>query len=408
MSSALSPVTPDARYRRLRIAYTLGILLVIIVFVFIWINPYLIAGSVLLRVGDPKASGFLANYDTNPVTTKLTTFATPVRPVLARFYIPVGIQNPPAMIILHGVHHLGIEEPRLVNFSRALASHGVLVMTPELTDLADYHVEPQSIDVIGLSAQELKRRTGANSVSVLGLSFAGSLGLLAAADPKYRNDISVVASIGGYDDLARVLRYYATNSIVGPNGQKFSLPAHEYGILVVAYSHPGEFFSEQDVPLAREALKQQLYENVNAAKEIAARLSPPGRKVMEALLEHQTQVLSADLLAALKKHEAEPAEVSPAGKLGDIKADVFLAHGAGDNVIPPTETEWLARDVPPARLKEVLISPVISHVEVDGKSTFADDWRLVHFMEEFLHDTAEKARTHSAFQMPSEQVPANQ
>jgi pimeloyl-ACP methyl ester carboxylesterase len=310
------------------------------------------------------------------------------------------------MVVLHGVHHLGIDEPRLVNFSRALASHGVLVMTPELTDIADYHIEPGGIDVIGGSAQELKRQAGADSVSMLGLSFAGSLALLAAADPKYANDISVVASIGGYEDLDRVLRYFATNSIVGPNGDKFQLPAHEYGMLVVVYSHPEDFFSSQDLPVAREALREQLYENVNAAKALAARLSPPGRTLMNDLLANKTEALSADLLAALRKHQAEAVAVSPAGKLSVIKADVFLTHGAGDNVIPPTETEWLAREVPRDHLKAVLISPVISHVEVGGKTTFADQWRLVHFMKEFLQDSALKARTNRALELPAAQLQA--
>ena len=53
------------------------------------------------------------------------------------------------MVVLHGVHHLGIEEPRLMNFARALSTHGILIMTPEMADLADYHVEPTAIDVIG-------------------------------------------------------------------------------------------------------------------------------------------------------------------------------------------------------------------------------------------------------------------
>jgi dienelactone hydrolase len=370
-----------------------------------WLDPYLDAGSVLLRVADPKDEGALARHETNPVETYLTTFSTPVRPVHARFYIPVGVDNPTAMVVLHGVHHLGIEEPRLMNFSRALASHGVLVMTPEMTALADYHLEPDSVDVIGLSAQELKRRTGADQVSVLGLSFAGGLALVAAADPRYANDIGVVASIGGHDDLARVLRYFATNSIDRPSGTKWTIPAHEYGVLVVAYSHPDEFFSPQDVPLAREAIKQQLYENVGKAAELAAQLSPSGRKRMQELLAHRADGLSSDLLAALKKHEVEAIAVSPAGKMQGIKADVYLAHGAGDNVIPPTETEWLTRDVPPNRLKAALISPVISHVEL-GQATFADQWRLVHFMEEFLHDSHAKARADHVPVLPAPQAPA--
>ena len=407
MSSAPTSAIPDGTYRWRRIAFSIALLLAVLLFAFIWINPYLDAASVLLRVGGPNASGFLARHDTNAVETSLLFFRTPVRAIRARMYVPAGIENPPAMIVIHGVHHLGIEEPRLVNFSRALSSHGILVVTPEMTDLADYHLEPGGVDVIGLCAQELKRRTGANSVAVMGLSFAGGLALVAAADPKYASDIGVVASIGGYEDLARVLRYFATNSIAGPDGDKFQLPAHEYGVLVVAYSHPEEFFAPQDVALARDALRQQLYENVDAAKALVPRLTPADQKLMEQLLAEKTDALSAQLLAALKKHENETTEVSPKGKLRGIRASVFLAHGAGDNVIPPTETEWLAREVPPDRLKFTLISPVISHVELGGNPTFADQWRLVHFMQEFLHECSQKARTRHGLETPKLQVPSN-
>ncbi len=396
MSSAPSSAIPEKRYRTLRIAYTAGLLLVILVFLFIWINPYLEAASVLTLVGDPKSDGVLAHFGTNSIQTYPYSFQGPSGEVPSKLYVPEGVSNPPAMVVLHGVHHLGIEEPRLKNFARALASHGVLVATPEMADLADYHVEPQSIDVIGLCAQDLKKRTGAQKVSVLGLSFAGGLALVAASDRRYENDISIVASIGGYDDLARVLRYYATNTIEQPDGTRWTVPAHEYGILVVAYSHPEEFFSPQDVAVAREALRQQLYENVVEAKRLAEQLSPPGRQRMELLLAHKTEVLSSDLLQALGRHESETEFVSPTGKMAHIKADVFLAHGAGDNVIPPCETEWLARETPPTRLKAVLISPVISHVELGKRATFTDELRLVNFMEEFLHDSANKARTSHA------------
>lgn len=407
MSSAPTPVIPDQRYRRLRIAYTAGLLLVILVFAFIWIDPYLNSASVLTLVGNPQASDLLAHYGTNPIQTYRYSFKGPDGPIPSVLYVPLGVSNPPAMAVLHGVHHLGIEEPRLKNFARALASHGVLVATPEMADLADYHVERQIIDVIGRSVQDLKQRSGAQKVSVLGLSFAGGLALVAATDERYANDIGVVASIGGYDDLARVLRYYATNSIDQPDGTRWTIPAHEYGILVVAYSHPEEFFAPEDTEVARVAIRQQLYENAAEAQRVAAQLSPAGRERMNLLLAHKTEVLSSDLLRALARHESETSFVSPTGKLAHLKSDVFLAHGAGDNVIPPSETEWLAKDVPPDRLKFTLISPVISHVELGGHPTFADQWRLVHFMEEFLHDSAAKARTTQALQpAPSSLQPA--
>ena len=377
-------MTP-ARRRRLLIA-SISLLFAVALLFFV-LDPYFNAASLLLRVSNPNGDGLLTRHDTNTITIQYTLIPTPTGLVRGRLYIPAGIKNPPAMVVLHGVHYLGIEEPRLVNFARALSTHGILVMTPELADLADYHVEPTAIDVIGASARDLKARTGADSVAVLGLSFAGGLALVAAADPRYENDISVVASIGGHDSLPRVLRFFASNTIERPDGTKVQMAAHEYGVLVVAYSHPQEFFSAEDAELAHEALKQQLHDNMPGAKEIASKLSPGGRARMELLLAHKTDSLSADLLRGLARHEHEAEAVSPSGKLGHIKADVFLAHGAGDNVIPPSELLWVEREVPADKLKVALVSPAISHVELGGEPTFSDRWQLVHFMEEFLRDT---------------------
>jgi hypothetical protein len=375
---------------------------------YVWLNPYLDAASVLLRVSDPNRHDWLASHDTNPITIRDTSVQTPTGPVRGRLYIPDGIPNPPAMVVLHGVHHLGIDEPRLVNFSRALSAHGVLVETPELAALADYHVELRSIDVIGYAARDLKARTGANSVAVLGLSFAGGLALVAAAEPQYENDIGVVISIGGYDSLPRVLRFFATNQIRAPNGTVAHMQAHEYGILVVAYGHPEDFFSPADVPLARDAIRQQLYENWSQAQAIAQRLSPAGHARMGELLAHKDDGLSADLLRSLAEHESEAEAVSPAGKLAHLRADVFLAHGEADNVIPATELLWLKKDVPADKLKAALISPVISHVELGGHPSFADEWRLVDFMKDLLQDCDRRTRSrHELAPAPPEAAPGS-
>lgn len=403
MATALAP---SRKPRSRRILIVVLLLLLIVPSGYVWLDPYLHAASVLLRVGEPQRNDWLTRHDTNPITISDTEIQTPAGPIRGRLYIPVGVSNPPAMVVLHGVHHLGIDEPRLVNFSRALSMHGVLVMTPELADLADYHVELSSIDVIGFAARDLKSRTGANSVAVLGLSFAGGLALVAAADPRYEDDIGVVISIGGYDSLPRVLRFFATNTIPKPNGVAVHMQAHEYGILVVAYGHPEDYFSPADVPLAREAIRQQLYENGTQAQALAQRLSPTGRARMEELLAHKDDGLSADLLRSLAEHQAEAEAVSPAGKLAHLRADVFLAHGEGDNVIPPTELLWLKRDVPADKLKAALISPVISHVELGGNPSFADEWRLVHFMKELLRDCRKRARSHHELSLAPQLAPA--
>ncbi|MEI8258272.1 MAG: hypothetical protein WCJ30_21555, partial [Deltaproteobacteria bacterium] len=49
-----------------------------------------------------------------------------------------------------------------------------------------------------------------------------------------------------------------------------------------------------------------------------------------------------------------------------------------------TETLWLAREVPAAALRDVLVSDAISHVSIQGAPSALDQLRLVHFMAEIL------------------------
>ena len=78
------------------------------------------------------------------------------------------------------------------------------------------------------------------------------------------------------------------------------------------------------------------------------------------------------------------AAVSPHGRLAGLTVPALLLHGSGDAVIPTTETQWLAKDVPLQALKNVLISPALGHVDVDTKVTVFQKWDLVHFMAQII------------------------
>jgi dienelactone hydrolase len=352
------------------------------------------AASLLMHIADANAHGVFADYDTHAVQVVPTTVKGPSGTIRGKLYLPANTEHAPAMVVLHGVHHLGIEEPRLVNFSRAIASHGIIVLTPEMADLADYQVEADAIEVIGASVHDLAQRTGAKKVGVLGLSFAGGLALIAATDPRFTSEISFVTAVGAHDDLARVMRFFATNKIPRPDGSTLTMQAHEYGPLVVAYASPEDFFLAADVAAAREAIKLWLWEKPDAARVQAAKLTPQGREKLEKLFAHQTDVLGPELLAAIEKHRDRIASVSPAGTLGRITCPVLLVHGAGDNVIPPSETEWLAKEVPNGLLVEELISPAVSHVEVGGNGPgLRDKLNLVHFMSEMLSEAGDSPKS---------------
>ncbi len=92
------------------------------------------------------------------------------------------------------------------------------VLTPELPDIKDYQVGANSIATIGESAEWLTHADGGRPVGMIGLSFSGGLSLLAAANPKYQDDIRFVMAVGSQDEMSRVAAYYRTGEDERPNG----------------------------------------------------------------------------------------------------------------------------------------------------------------------------------------------
>lgn len=341
------------------------------------------AASLLLRFsGGPEATGF-ATVGKFEVDEQAGTIETPTGPSRIRVYTPRGVTDPPGMVLVHGVHRLGVEEPRLARFSRAIASSGVLVLTPEIKELCDYRIDARSVATIGAGAKELAKRVGRARVGVMGMSFAGGLSILAAADPEASSAIAFVVSVGGHHDLARVLRFFAKNEIESPDGV-VKMHAHDYGALVLAYGHAEDFFPKDDVPLAKDALRTWLWGDPAAAKKMAEKLSPPGRARMKLFEEQREDLLAPDILAVVAKNEDAMRAVSPRYALDRLRVPVFVLHGAGDNVIPPSESLWVYAGLPAVARGGVLVSPAIQHVELSGKPSAREQWDVVHFMADVL------------------------
>jgi hypothetical protein len=95
--------------RRLR----LGILLALLV------SPLLLLGvdrlryelrsyALLTHFVDPQATGPLLRFETNAVSTEDVAIQTNNGSISGRLYLPTGIAKPPGIVVLPGIHHLGI------------------------------------------------------------------------------------------------------------------------------------------------------------------------------------------------------------------------------------------------------------------------------------------------------------
>jgi acetyl esterase/lipase len=308
-------------------------------------------------------------------------------PVRARMYTPRRHPDAPVLLLLHGVHHLGMDEPRLVTFASAMAACGMRVLTPELPDIKDYHVGANSIATIGDATQWAAQQNGGRPVGVMGLSFSGGLSLLAAADPQYRPSFRFVVAIGSQDEMSRVAQYYRTGEDARPNGGNELLPPHEYGALVLEYEHLEDFIPAPDLEPLRKVLRAHLYEDGEGEKAAMAALTPHQLGEAKQLLDVGSPV-TRDLLArAEAKHVTDMAGVSPHGHLATLTTPVYLLHGESDNIIPSAETQWMEAELPSQTLQAALISPVLSHINLDGKGPGTmDRMRLVHFFALILHD----------------------
>jgi dienelactone hydrolase len=308
------------------------------------------------------------------------------RPLRARLYVRADGARGPGLVVAHGVHHQGIDERRLVPFVRELARAGLVVLTPALDDLVDYRIDARSVGELGDSVKYLAARADivdSDRVGLLGFSFGGGLALLAAGEPGVRERVSHVVSIGGYHDLARVLGFFVTGVVDTPEGPLPAQP-NEYGPLVLAYRHLDRLVPAADRALAHEVVRAWLHEDLARARALCA-----GRTTLEAehlfasLEAHDFAWLRPRLAGLLIDDATELERLSPRHKLSRIQAPVYLLHGSGDNVIPPSEARWADAELG-AQEHAALVSPLLEHVEVAHDAGLGAELDLLRFMARVL------------------------
>ena len=331
------------------------------------------------------ALGWVARRLDHPLVVRDLTLPVGARTARARLYLPSGGGRRPAVVIAHGVHYRGIDEPRMVAFARAMARAGEVVLTPQLDALADYRVQASTVDelraaTLWLAARPEVRRQRAG---VMGLSFAGGLALRAAADPALRGRVSFVASIGGHHDLRRVSRFLALDELTTPEGTQRSR-SHDYGLVVFVYAYAERFVDERSLPAFRAALREFLHGDRRAAEREARALTGDAAWLAGRLLAHDKPAVASRVSAVLPTLGDAMRAASPAGVLGGLRAPVYLLHGSRDDVIPPAESRFAAMEVGDRAPLRVLLTPVVDHVTVQRSPTWAQRWAVVRFMAAML------------------------
>jgi len=287
-------------------------------------------GSALL------AGAFLIEYLTHGRPAVLSALtATPLRQPIplpgteADLYVRAGLQVGRPLVLVHGLAPDGKDDPRVRDAAGLLARAGFDVVVPTIPGLTRGRLGAEDVEpVIGaLAAQPAK------SV-VVGVSVGAGPALLAAADPRVRERVAAVLSLGGYASAREVLRFWLTG----------------------VYAYQGVHGRVAHDPEVVQAFVRASVDRLQPASRAIFERGEPGE------LGRLLDAPPADVQRYLDA--VSPLRVAPA-----ITARLFLVHGRADRAVPYTESLRLAA-ARPGRTTLVLVG-VVEHVE----GTAARGWQ---------------------------------
>jgi pimeloyl-ACP methyl ester carboxylesterase len=261
-----------------------------------------------------------------------------------------------ALILAPGLSEEGCYHPRLVAFSRVLSELGFLVLTPDIETFRDFQISAEPIDQIVFWCKQVPDLEGSSEVKktgLAGISYSGTLALMAAARPELRDRLAFVMGIGSYYDLIRCTReWFAAEA--SDNGR---YPTRFYAKWIVMLSALEMIRSNRE-----RVYLHQLLDSLILQKRIP---SPDEELTAEGERWHQ--------LAVMKSNQSDPQlerqieqyllahvyrDLNPEPALDKINCPVFLVHGAYDDLIPARESLELHRRLAGSYL---LVSPFLTH-----------------------------------------------
>jgi dienelactone hydrolase len=380
--------------RRLLAALTASVIAVV---VFAYVGaPYARAASFIVRAAGlgGRAEEF-ANRQSRKVTIQPRhQVSTRYGDVPARMYVPEGTSRR-TVLLVPGIHSMGIEEPRLTALADDLAGAGVKVMAMALPDLQAYRITPRATDVIEDAVTWMSQRPDLapdGRVGIIGISFAGGLSISAASRPSIRDKVAFVLSFGGHGDLYRVMRYLTTGEAPQVPGLE-THPPHDYGVAVILYGLADRGVVPMDqVEALRKGIETFLLasqltlvnmDEANAtfakAREIARSLPEPSRTYLNYVNDRAVAKLGPALVPFLQQLGVGDPALSPQLIDHPASATLFLLHGSGDTVIPAAETVLFSEDLQRKGADvHVLLSELITHAEVNRAATYIDVLKLVN------------------------------
>lgn len=254
---------------------------------------------------------------TSPPARK--SFPAPGAP--ADRYLPAGFRGGRPLVLVHGFAPEGKDDPRVREAATLLARAGFDVVVPTIPGLTVGRLRPDDAAPV---VEILAARSG--RTAVLGVSVGAGPAVLAAADPRVRDRVHTVVTLGGYASARELLRFYLTGRYAydGAGGRV----THDPRLV--------EMFVAANRDLVDERIGAFLAARDDASdRAFADALSPKLEGLLDAL--------------------------SPERVARDLRGRLIVIHGRADRAVPYTEGLRLAA-AGPASTRLALVGTV-EHVE---------------------------------------------
>lgn len=277
------------------------------------------------------------------------------------------------VLLVPGATPAGRDDRRVVALAEAFARGSRVVVVPEL-DVYQEDLVPEDIERIVQLVMALDDAHG--PVTLTGISFGGSLSLVAAGDPRLDGRVALVGTFGAYVDLGGVVQA-ATTGVALVDDRRFPWDADPRAADVVR-DQILRLLTDQDREELRQALDgvippTALRSEIRAAYDLLRNDDPARTPV---LLEQLPQVVRDRVTA-----------VSPARAVPDLDVPVVALHARDDPVIPYGELRRLGTVYPEA---ELISLTTFDHVGIDPEQevswwvTASDLWRTTRFVSRVL------------------------
>jgi dienelactone hydrolase len=229
------------------------------------------------------------------------------RRAIIRVAVRRGVDRPhpicagSSLVLVHGLAPEGKNDVRLRRAARLLARSGFAVAVPTITGLTGLRLRPGDIESV---VETVRAMPG--PVSIVGVSVGAGPALLAAADPRVREEVRAVLSLGGYASATELVRYYLSGD---PRLTRMFVDAN---------------------PDLMDASARQ------------------------ALVTGQVDALSPELRRLLD-------DLSPERVVGNIRGRLLIVHGREDPLVPVAQSTRLA-EAARAAAPRVAIVGLVDHV----------------------------------------------